>query len=98
MTEIQLQTMLRPRRNLIVVKADPVEVKTETDGGIALPDEAQPVAIKRTGVVVEVGPETNEERAKVGERVLFSAYSGTTVLVDGQEYELMRDEDVLAWL
>lgn len=98
MTEIRVSTMIRPKRNMIVVKADPVEVKTETEGGIALPDEAQPVAVKRTGTVVAVGPDVKAERALLDERVLFSAWAGTTFEVDGEEFELMDDEKVLAGL
>jgi len=97
-SEIRLQTMLRPKRNLIVVKPDPVEAKDVTEGGLHLPDEAQPVTLRRTGEVVVVGPEAKEERAKAGERVLFSAYAGTSILVDGEEFLLMNDEDVLAGL
>lgn len=94
MTPIQTK-ILAPKQNFISVKADAVEVVTE-QGGLAIPDSAQAVAIKRKGTVVAVGPQVDPVNAIIGERVLFSAYAGTTIDVDGEELELMRDTDVLA--
>jgi len=90
---IQVAT-LGPLQDFVLVKADPVEAKTETEGGLLLPDEAQAVQIKRTGTVVAVGPDA--KRGVVGTRYLFSAYAGTEVEVGGEVFDLMRDESLLA--
>lgn len=84
----------KPKQDFILVKADPVVVVEETEGGVQLPDEAKGVGIKRTGIVLACGPEVT--RAQVGEHILFSAHAGTTIEVDGVELELMRDQSVLA--
>jgi chaperonin GroES len=95
MIEIKVKTLV-PKGNLLTLKADAVETKTITEGGIELPDDAKPVGIKRKGVVVLCGPDVDPNRAIVGERVLFSAHAGTTVEVDGEELELMTDDSILA--
>jgi co-chaperonin GroES (HSP10) len=93
MSAIRVKTLV-PLQNLLVVKADAAEVETATQGGIALPDVAQAVAVKRIGSIVSMGPDC--VRGSVGMRVLFSAYSGATVIVDGDEFEMMPDSAILA--
>lgn len=88
---------LVPDQDFVLVKADEVEVKTQSEGGLHLPDDAQAVQVKRTGEVVAKGPEVPAHRPfAVGDRILFSAYAGTEVEVDGVVYELMKASSVLA--
>lgn len=90
---------VRPLGEKVLVKR--VEAEGKTMGGIVLPDSAKEKP--KEGKVVALGDGKllkNGERAKFqlkkGDRVLFSSYGGTEVKVDGEEYLLMSEEDVLA--
>ena len=81
----------------------PLEAEEKTEGGIVLPDTAKEKPQK--GEVVAVGDGKlleNGSRAKMtlkkGNIVLFGKYSGTEVKVDGEEYSIMRESDILAVL
>lgn len=91
--------MLKPLGDRIVVKV--IEEEEKTPGGIVLPDTAKEKPI--VGEVVAVGPGRmldNGQRValevKVGDKVVFSKYGGTEVKIDGEEYLIMRESDVLA--
>ena len=90
---------LKPLGDRLIVKS--VEEETTTASGIVLPDTAKEKPQK--GKVLAVGdgkPLDNGKRAafqvKVGDRVLFSSYAGNEVTLDGKEYLVMTEEDVLA--
>ena len=90
---------LRPLNDKIVVQRR--EAEETTKGGIVLPDAAKEKP--KEGVVVAVGSGrllTNGERASLQlqeqDRVLFTSYAGTEVKVDGEEYLIMNEDDVLA--
>jgi chaperonin GroES len=89
---------LRPLQDRILVQR--VEEETTTKGGIIIPDTAKekPAEGKVTAVgngkLGEDGKRIAME-IKKGDRILFGKYSGTEVKVDGQEYLIMREEDVL---
>lgn len=90
-----------PIGDKIVVKR--LETETTTSGGIVLPDSAQEKP--RHGRVLSVGDGKllNDGRriphqVAEGDRVLFSQWSGSEVVVDGQELLIMSEEDVLAIL
>ncbi len=92
---------LRPLDDRIVVKR--LEAEEKTSGGIILPDAAKEKPQK--GEVIAVGPGKlldSGTRATPdvtpGDSVLFGKYSGTEVKVDGQEYLIMRENDILAKL
>lgn len=85
-----------PSGDWVVVKADPVEAPDQSEGGILYADISKPVAIKRIGTVLDVGPMA--VRCKEGERILFMAHAGTTVNVQGEELELMQDGAKMASL
>jgi chaperonin GroES len=83
----------------VIVKR--VENETKTASGIVIPDSAAEKPDQ--GEILAVGPgkkndkgETAAMGVKVGDRVLFGKYSGTEVKVEGQEYLVMREEDVMA--
>ncbi|MBW7898574.1 10 kDa chaperonin [Candidatus Brocadiaceae bacterium B188] len=78
-----------------------IEAEGKTAGGIVLPDSAKEKP--REGKIIAIGNGKllkNGERAKFqvkkGERVLFSSYGGTEVKIDGEEYLLMSEDDILA--
>jgi len=88
-----------PLDDRIIVR--PMEAEETTEGGIVLPDTAKEKPQK--GEVVAVGDGKLLEdggRAKMtlkkGDVVLFGKYSGTEVKVEGEEYSIMRESDVLA--
>jgi chaperonin GroES len=90
---------IRPLNDKIVVKR--LEAETKTKGGIVLPDTAKEKP--KEGVVVSLGSGKlleNGSRAqfqvKEKDRVIFSSYAGTEVKVDGEEYLVLSEDDVLA--
>ncbi|MCQ8119403.1 co-chaperone GroES [Methylomonas sp. EFPC1] len=92
---------IRPLHDRIVVKR--VEEETKTAGGIVLPGSAAEKPSE--GEVLAVGSgkplDNGQVRAlevKVGDRVLFGKYSGTEVKVDGEQYIVMREEDIMGVL
>jgi chaperonin GroES len=93
--------MIRPLGERVVVKPLPMEEVTK--GGIVLPDTAKEKPQK--GEVVAVGPGRlldNGTRVaidlKVGDQVLYSKYAGNEVKIDGEEYLILRESDVLGVL
>jgi len=90
---------IRPLGNRIVVER--LEAEEKTSGGIVLPDTAKEKP--KEGKIVAAGEGEvldNGERAKlsvsVGDRIIFESYAGTEVKVDGEEYLIMKEDDVLA--
>ena len=88
-----------PLNEKIVVER--VEADERTAGGIILPDTAKEKP--KQGKVISVGegkPLESGKRAafqvKVGDRVLFSSYAGNEVTLDGKEYLIMTEDDILA--
>jgi chaperonin GroES len=90
---------IRPLQDRILVKR--MDEKEITTGGIIIPDSAKEKP--QDGLVVAVGPgktldsgEISKPAVKKGDRILFSKYAGTDVLVDGDEHIIIREDDVLA--
>jgi len=71
---------------------------TQTKGGIYLPETAKEKP--KEGSVIAVGPEVDQGSVKVGDRVMFSAYSGTEVKDQSgnEEYLVMSEDDILGVL
>ena len=93
--------MIRPLQDRILVKR--IEAEEKTSGGIIIPDTAKEKP--QEGEVVAVGKGKRldngnviEPDVKAGDRVLFSKYGGTEVKVDGQDYLIMREDDILGVL
>ncbi len=89
---------LRPLQDRILVKR--IEEEAKTAGGIYIPDTAKEKP--QMGQIVSVGNGKKTEDGKVipvdvkaGDRVLFGKYSGTEVKVEGEEYLIMREDDLL---
>ena len=92
---------IRPLHDRVVVKR--VEEETKTAGGIVLPGSAAEKPSE--GVVLAVGAgkpldngQVRELEVKVGDKVLFGKYSGSEVKVDGEQYIVMREEDIIGVL
>jgi chaperonin GroES len=89
---------IRPLQDRIIVKR--LEEETKTKGGIIIPDTAKekPIEGKVTAVgkgkIADDGTLIKME-VKVGDTVLFSKYGGNEVKIDGQEYLIMREDDIL---
>ena len=80
--------------NKIIV--EPVEAETKTASGIIIPDSAKEKPQK--GIVVATGKGKHDQpmEIKVGDAVLFGKYSGTEVELDGEEYIIVKQSDILA--
>ena len=90
-----------PLGDKVLVKR--MEAETKTAGGIVLPDTAKEKP--KEGKVVSVGDGKmleNGKRAtfqvKPGDKILFASYAGTEIKIEGEEYLIMPEEDILAIL
>ncbi len=85
---------VKPLADRVLVKPAPVEEKTA--GGIIIPDTAKEKPLK--GEVIAVGQGTKDEEmvVKEGDKVLYGKYAGTEIEIDGEEYLIMRQSDILA--
>ena len=92
---------LKPLSDRVVVEA--AQADDVSSGGIILPDTAQEKP--QQGTIVAVGPGKASDTGSIikmtikkGDKVLYGKYSGTDVTVDGNEYMIMRESDILAIL
>ncbi|MCK9179862.1 MAG: co-chaperone GroES [Bacteroides sp.] len=87
---------IKPLADRVLILPAPAEEKTV--GGIIIPDTAKEKPLK--GEVVAVGQGTKEEDMvlKVGDQVLYGKYAGTELEVEGKNYLIMRQSDVVAVL
>ncbi|MGY8917560.1 MAG: co-chaperone GroES [Flavobacteriales bacterium] len=85
---------IRPLADRVLIEPAPAEETTAS--GIIIPDTAQEKP--QRGVVVAVGPGKPDEptTVKVGDSVLYGKYSGTDLNVEGKDYMIMRESDILA--
>jgi chaperonin GroES len=88
----------RPLHDRVVVKR--IESDDKTAGGIIIPDTAKEKP--QTGEVISVGPGGRDESGKLipidvkkGDTVLFGKWSGTEVKIDGVEYLIMKESDIM---
>lgn len=89
---------LRPLQDRILVKR--VEEESTTKGGIIIPDTAKEKPVEGEVIAVGIGKvdEAGKRIAleiKKGDKILFGKYSGTEIKIEGEEYLIMREEDVL---
>lgn len=80
---------VRPLNKRVVVRLEQADEKSK--GGIYLPEQAKEKP--QTGIIVAAADDC--ETVKVKERVVFAKYTGTEISVDGVEYVLIKDEDIL---
>ncbi len=89
---------LRPLHDRILVKR--MEEETKTKGGIIIPDSAKEKPAEGEVIACGNGKLDKDGKVipldvKVGDRILFGKYGGTEVKIDGEEYLIMREDDVL---
>ncbi len=89
---------LKPLQDRILVQR--VEEETTTKGGIIIPDSAKEKPAEGKVVAVGAGKVSDDGNRialeiKAGDRILFGKYSGTEVKIEGTEYLIMREDDVL---
>ncbi len=93
------KAILNPIGDRVVVKPAPEEVKTKS--GIVLPDAAKEKPSEGTvmavgsGRVLDNGQKVALE-VKIGDKVIYSKYGGTEVKIDGEEYIILSERDILA--
>jgi chaperonin GroES len=90
---------IKPLGDRVVIQAS--ESKEQSRGGIVLPDTAKEKPQEGKVVAAGVGKKTDDGKivplsVKVGDIVLYGKYSGTEITVDGEEYLIVREEDILA--
>lgn len=89
---------LRPMQDRIIVKR--VEEETKTAGGIFIPETAKEKPQQGEVVAVGKGKVTEDGKVlpldvKVGDKVLFGKYAGTEIKLEGEEFLIMREDDIL---
>ena len=89
---------LRPLHDRILIKR--IEEKETVKGGIIIPDTAKEKPQEGEVVAVGHGKKTDDGKlialdVKAGDRILFGKYSGAEIKLDGQEYLILREEEVL---
>ena len=92
------KTKFRPLHDRVVVRR--IEAEEKTKGGIIIPDTAKEKP--QEGEIISVGPGGRDENgklipmdAKAGDRILFGKWSGTEVKIDGEEFLIMKESDVM---
>jgi len=89
---------IRPLHDRIIVER--LEEETTTAAGIIIPDSAKEKPQQGTIVAVGKGKVTEDGKVlpldvKVGDKVLFGKYAGTDIKLEGKEYLMMREDDIL---
>jgi chaperonin GroES len=89
---------LKPLGDRVLVKA--VEVSEEVKGGIIIPDSAKEKPQEAEVIALGTGKKKDDGtvqafEVKVGDRVIISKYGGTEVKLDGDTYQLIREDDIL---
>jgi chaperonin GroES len=84
---------LIPLKDRVLV--EPHEAETKTTSGIIIPDSAQEKPQKGTVVAVGNGKKDEPMTVKVGDVVLYGKYAGTEIKFDGNDYLIMREDDIL---
>jgi chaperonin GroES len=95
------KTTLRPLHDRVLVQR--LDEHTDKHGSIIIPDSAKEKPQEGKVIAVGTGKISDEGKSlplvvKQGDRILFGKYSGSEVTVDGQEYLIMKEEDVLGIL
>ena len=89
---------IRPLQDRVIVKR--LEEEQKTKGGIIIPDSAKEKPVEGKIIAVGKGKVADDGKlikmdVKEGDKILFSKYGGTEVKIDGQEYLIMREDDIL---
>ena len=85
---------IKPLADRVLI--EPMPAETTTASGLIIPDSAKEKQQK--GTVIAIGNGTKDEpmTVKIGDTVLYGKYSGTEIVLEGTEYLIMRESDILA--
>jgi chaperonin GroES len=89
---------IRPLQDRVIIKR--VKEEEKTKGGIIIPDTAKEKPVEAEVIAVGNGKVQEDGKVrpldiKVGDRILFSKYSGTEIKIDGEEHLILREDDIL---
>ncbi len=85
---------IKPLADRVLV--EPVAAETKTASGLYIPDTAKEKPQKGKVIAVGNGKKDHEMTVKVGDTVLYSKYGGTELKLEGNDYLIMREDDILA--
>lgn len=85
-----MKTAIKPMADRLLATKE--EAQTQTASGLYLPDDAREKSVVAT--VEAIGPEV--KNIKVGDRIIYKEYSTSELKLDGKEYIIVKEEDVLA--
>ena len=88
------QVNVKPLADRVLV--EPAAAEQRTAGGIIIPDPAKEKPQKGTVVAIGNGKKDEPLTVKVGDQVLYGKYSGTEINIEGKDYLIMRESDILA--
>ncbi|MDR3303217.1 MAG: co-chaperone GroES [Treponema sp.] len=83
---------VKPLADRVIVKLEKTESKTAS--GLFIPDTAQEKT--QTGIVVEIGDDTEVIKVKAGQKVMYDKYAGTQIKFDGVEHLILKMADIIA--
>ena len=85
---------IKPLADRVLIK--PADAEEKTAGGIIIPDTAKEKPQKGKVVAVGEGKKDEPLTVKVGDNVLYGKYAGTEITIEGMDYLIMRESDVVA--
>lgn len=85
---------IKPLADRVVI--EPLPAETQTASGLFIPDSAQEKQQKGKVVAVGSGKKDHDMTVKKGDVVLYGKYAGTELKLDGKDYMIMREDDILA--
>ena len=85
---------IKPLADRVLI--EPVAAETQTASGIFIPDTAKEKPQKGTVVAVGSGTKKHDMTVKVGDTVLYGKYAGTELKLEGKDYLIMKEDDILA--
>lgn len=88
------QVNVKPLADRVLV--EPAAAEQKTAGGIIIPDTAKEKPQRGTVVAIGNGKKDEPLTVKVGDQILYGKYSGTEITVEGKDYLIMRESDILA--
>lgn len=83
---------IKPLQDRVLIKV--VEAETKTASGLYIPDTAQEKT--QTGTVIAIGDDKEMISVKVGDKVMYDKYAGTTVSLDDEDHLIVKSMDILA--
>jgi len=85
---------IKPLADRVLI--EPAQAEEKTAAGIIIPDTAKEKPQKGTVVAIGTGKKDEPMTVKVGDTVLYGKYAGTEITIDGNNYLIMRESDIVA--